>query len=82
MISLYERMLPDPIGIELATPDHQSDAHPTEPPRPAVGQCYLSLLYIKSEYRIRHNYRTLRLGFSKLLENLVVKYVVRVHLKK
>ena len=28
-----------------------------------------------NEYRIRPNYRTMRLGFSKLLGKLVVKYV-------
>ena len=34
MISLHERMLPAPAGSNLQPPDHQSDAHPTEPPRP------------------------------------------------
>ena len=32
MINLHERMLPD-----LQPPDHQSDTHWTEPPRPALG---------------------------------------------
>ena len=26
MINLYERMLPDTVGIDPATPDHQSNA--------------------------------------------------------
>ena len=26
-----------PVGIEPATSDHQSDAHPSEPPRPAYS---------------------------------------------
>ena len=33
----HERMLFDPAGVEPATPDNQSDAHPTEAARP-VGR--------------------------------------------
>ena len=36
MISHQERMLPNQAGIKPMTPDHQSDVHPTEPPRPAI----------------------------------------------
>ena len=36
MINLHKRMLPDPAGIEPATSCHLSEAHPTEPPRPAL----------------------------------------------
>ena len=34
MINLHERMLPPRHGLNLQPPDHQSDAYPTEPPRP------------------------------------------------
>ena len=33
------------------------------------------LFYIRMRYRIRPNYRTVRLGFFKLLGTVVVKYV-------
>ena len=36
MINLHEKMLPTPWKSNLQYPDHQSDAHPTEPPRPAA----------------------------------------------
>ena len=36
MISLHERMLPSRRGSNPQPPDHQSDEHPTEPPRPAT----------------------------------------------
>ena len=35
MIKLHERMLPTQLGLNPHPPDHQSDAHPTEPPTPA-----------------------------------------------
>ena len=37
MINLHERMLPTRRGSNPQPPDHQSDAHPTEPPKPV--QC-------------------------------------------
>ena len=33
--NLHERMLPTQLGLNPQSPDHQSDAHPTEPQRPA-----------------------------------------------
>ena len=36
MINLYERMLPNRQGSNPQPPDGHSDAHQTEPPRPAV----------------------------------------------
>ena len=38
MINLHERMLPTLRGSNPQPPDHQSDAHPTEPPWPAQGK--------------------------------------------
>ena len=35
MINLHGRMLPTRRGSNTQPPDHQSGAHPTEPPRPA-----------------------------------------------
>ena len=37
MINHYERMLLTQWGSNSEPPDHKSDAHPIEPPRPAVG---------------------------------------------
>ena len=37
MINLHERMLPTRRGSNPQPPDLQSDAHPTEPPRPALS---------------------------------------------
>ena len=38
MINLHERMLPTWRGLNPQPPDHQLDAHPTEPPRLACMQ--------------------------------------------
>ena len=38
MINLHERMLPNRRESNLQPPGHQSDAHPTEPPKPAHEQ--------------------------------------------
>ena len=35
MINLHDRMLPTQWGLNPQPPDHQSDAHPTEPQWPA-----------------------------------------------
>ena len=37
--------------------------------------CILDIMGRLSAYRIQPNYRTVRIGFSKMLEKLVVKYV-------
>ena len=34
IINLHERLLQDPAGMNQRPPDQQSDALPTEPPRP------------------------------------------------
>ena len=34
MIKSPRKNVADPAGVEPQPPDHQSDAHPTEPPRP------------------------------------------------
>ena len=80
--------------INLQPPDHQSAAHPTEPPRPVqCGNSHIipTLLWsiqavlpsarhqAKSRYHIRPNNRTVRLGFSKLLWKLVLNYVSTYH---
>ena len=44
--NLQERMLRTQRGSTLQPPDHQSDAHPTDPPRPA-GQDYHFDTYLK-----------------------------------
>ena len=36
---LHERILPTRCGSNPQPPDHQSDVHPTEPPRPAGSIC-------------------------------------------
>ena len=36
MINLHERILPTQRGSNPQSPDHHSDAHPIEPPRPAL----------------------------------------------
>ena len=41
--NLHERMLPARRGSDPQPPDHQWDAHPTEPPRP-VYMCYQTWL--------------------------------------
>ena len=38
MINLQERMLPTRRELNPQPPDHQTDMHPTEPPRLAVGE--------------------------------------------
>ena len=56
-----------------------------------LGACgltvhYLFLLIHFDKYRIRPNYRTVRLGFSKLLGTLICGkiciYLLRIHYKK
>ena len=49
MINLRERMLPTRRGSNPQPPDHQSDAHPTEPPSPAwegIGVSHIWNWYI------------------------------------
>ena len=41
MINFHERMLPTWQGLNPQPPDHQSDVHPTDPPRPAAVVCAL-----------------------------------------
>ena len=36
VFNLQEGMLPTQLGLNPQPPDHQLDAHQTEPPRPAV----------------------------------------------
>ena len=40
MINLRERIFPTWRGSNSQPPDHQSDAHPTEPPRSANNNCW------------------------------------------
>ena len=49
MINLHERMLPDPPGSVPRPPDYQLDAHPTEPPGPALKES-ICLISVKSGY--------------------------------
>ena len=41
MINLYERMLQARRGSNPRPPDHQSDWHPIEPPRPCLGGIFI-----------------------------------------
>ena len=44
MISVHERMLPTRRESYPQPPDHQSDEHPVEPPRPASMQTVRAIL--------------------------------------
>ena len=44
MINLHETMLPTRRRSNPQPPNHQSDAHPTEPPRPALVILSLPLI--------------------------------------
>ena len=47
LLNLHERMLPTRRGSDPQPPDHQLDAHPTEPPRPTA---YFGAKYNNKDY--------------------------------
>ena len=49
MIKFHERMLPTRRGSNPRPPNHQSDAHPTKPPRPARSNHFKQWMCPNSE---------------------------------
>ena len=52
MINLRERMLPTWQGSNAQPPDHQSNAYPTEVPRPAPNLLITSWAYIQLSHEV------------------------------
>ena len=64
MINFHERMLPTQRGSNLQPPDHQSDKHPTEQPRPAdLRMCRLADLGLKGNKHAFRRVNSIKLVF-------------------